>query len=105
MNNGFEFNSFLPGARDRNWVNRIKERYQTPERYKQHLKEQEDAHWEQAKTGGINEEMSRKLAEDKREKETARQKAEEEKRVKELGPNFPKVWDLNLYKRISTKNF
>ena len=86
MNNGFEFNSYLPEARDRNWVNRMKERCQNPERYKQHLKEQEDASWEQAKTGGINEEMSSKLAKEKREKELAREKAEEEKRIKDLGP-------------------
>ena len=105
MNNPFEFNSFLPEAQDRNWVNRMKERYQNPEKYKQHLKEQEDASWEQAKTGGINEEMSRKLAEEKREKEIARKKAEEEKKIEELGPNFPKVWDLSYVKENLQKIF
>ena len=91
MNNPFEFNSFLPEARNQNWVNRMKEKYQNPEKYKQHLKEQSEEHWRQAQTGGISEEMSRKLAEEKREKEIARKKAEEEKRIAELGPNFPKV--------------
>ena len=32
-------------ARNQGWVNRMKEKYQTPKRYKQHLKEQEDASW------------------------------------------------------------
>ena len=105
MNNPFEFNSFLPGARDRNWVNRMKEKNQNPEKYKQHLKEQEDASWEKAKTGSINREMSRKLAEEKREKEIARKKAEEEKRIKDLGPNFPKVWDLSYVKEDPQKIF
>lgn len=105
MNGGFEFNSFLPDARNRNWVNRIKERYQNPEQYRQHLKEQEDAHWEQSKTGGINQEMSKKLAEDKRQRKHEAQVREEQKRVEELGPNFPKVWDLNYVKEYPQKIF
>ena len=105
MNNPFEFNSFLPEARDRNWVNRMKERYQTPERYKEHIKQQSEEHWEQAKTAGINKEMSRKLAEKKRENELARKKAEEENRLAELGPNVPKVCDLNYLKEYPQKIF
>ena len=49
MNN--PFNAFLPNTRDRNWVEKMKERYQNPERYKEHLKEQSEEHWEQSKTG------------------------------------------------------
>ena len=67
---------FLGNPRDQNWVNTMKERYQTPERYKQHLKEQENAHWKQAKTGGINERMS--ILEAQRKK-----RVEEEKQLEE----------------------
>ena len=112
MNNPFEFNSFLPEAQDRNWVNRMKEKYQNPERYKEHIKQQSEEHWRQAYTGGINEEMSEELAEEKQEKEIACKKAEEEKRkrepkaqIAELGPNFPKVWDLCYVKEDPQKIF
>ena len=102
-------NSFLPNTRDRNWVNRMKERYQNPEEYKKHLREQSNENWEQSKTGGISEEMSVREAQRKRQVEEERRRAEEkrleeerrkaeEKRLRELGPNFPKVWDLS-YKR------
>ena len=95
------FNAFLPDTRDRNWVEKMKERYQNPERYKEHLKEQSEEHWEQSKTGGVSEEMSIAEAQQKRrvpeEKRLAGEKrlAEEkrlvvEKRLKEIGPNFPK---------------
>ena len=50
--------TFLGETHDRNLVNRMKERYQNPKKYKEHIKQQSDAHWEQAKTGGINHEMS-----------------------------------------------
>ena len=83
--------TFLGNARDQNWVNRMKEKYQNPEEYKESLKEQIDVHWEQARTGGINPEMTKKVEEENRQMEQARLKAEEEKRIKELGPNFPKV--------------
>ena len=49
--------------------------------------------------------MSRKLAKEKQEKEIARKKAEEEQRIAELGPNFPKVWDLSYVKEDPQKIF
>ena len=105
MNNLFEFNSFLPEACDKKWVNVMKQRYQNPEKYKENIKQQSKEHWGQAKAGGVSKEMSRKLAEEKRENELACKKAKEEKRIAELGPNFLKVWDLSYVKEYPQKIF
>ena len=52
MNDPFAFNSFVPQAnaflpdiRDRRWLERRKQWYQNPERYKEHLKEGSDEDW------------------------------------------------------------
>ena len=100
MNNPFEFNSFLPEARDRRWLERRKQLYQNPEEYKKHLKQQSDEHWKQFKTGGVSKEMSEHEAIRKREA-----KEEEERKEKALEPNFPKVWDLNYFREDTQKIF
>ena len=130
MDNSFVFNSFLPEMHDKRWLERRKHYFPNPEEYKKHLREQSDEHWEQAKTGGVSKEMSKRehearvkeavrkrkvreanfcrssaeekcLAEEKRLAEERR--LAEEKRLKELGPNFPKVWDLS-YKKEDPQN-
>ena len=121
MNN--PFNLFMPDTRDQNWVNRIQERYQNPQKYKEHLKKQADEDWEQSKKGGVSEEMSikeaqrkKQVAEDKRRREEEERIAEEkriadekriaeEKRIAALGPNFPKVWDLSYVREDPQKIF
>ena len=55
------YNSFGE-LHDRRWLERLKHYYQNPEEYKKHLEEEENQHWEQAKKGGINEEMSKNEA-------------------------------------------
>ena len=78
--------------------------------------QESDKDWEEAKTGGINKEMSVKEALRKKHVEEERKKVEErriaeekkvaeEKRLKALGPNFPKVWDLSYKKEDPQKIF
>ena len=112
MNNPFDFNSFMPEARSRRWVEHQRQRYQNPEKFKEYLKQQSDEHWKQAQTGGVSEEMSilkaqrkREVAEKKRLDEERRQRELEKKRLKELSPNFPKVWDLNYVREEPQKIF
>ena len=119
MNDSFTFNfvpqanAFLPGEmHDRRWLERRKHYFENPEEYKKHLKQESDEHWEQAKTGGVSKEMSVKEALRKKHAEEERKKAEEEekrkaeeKRRRELGPNFPKVWDLSNKKEDPQKIF
>ena len=90
---------------DPRYLNRLKEYYQNPEEYKKHLKEQSDEHWEQAKTGGISKEMSVKEALRKKARVAEEKKRAEEKRLKELGPAYPKVWDLSYKKEDPQKIF
>ena len=73
----------------------MKDPYQNPEKYKEHLKQEEDEHWELAQSGGINEEMNESEAIRKRDQADKERKAEEAK--VDHGPNFPKVWDLNYF--------
>ena len=113
MDNPLIYNSFIPGGmHDRRWLERQKHLYQNPEEYKKHLKKQSDKDWEEAKTGGVSKEMSVKEALRKKEVEEERKKRieeerrkDEERRLKALGPNFPKVRDLSYKKRGHTKNF
>ena len=105
------YNSFGE-LHDRRWLERRKHLYVNPEEYKKHLKKEADKNWEEAKTGGISKEMSKKEAIRKRQEEAKRRKEEEakkklaeEKRLKALGPNFPKVWDLNYFREDTQKIF
>ena len=107
------YNSFGE-LHDRRWLERQKHLYANPKEYKEHLKQQSDKDWEKAKTGGINEEMSIALARDTKEeirKEEAKKKKEEEANKVgtqskiALGPNFPKVWDLNYFREDTQKIF
>ena len=69
---------------DRRWLQRKKYYYQNPTQYKEHLKEEADQHWEIAKKGGINEEMSvNEALRKKRVEEEAKRREEEEKKRKE----------------------
>ena len=62
----------------------MKERYQNPERYKEHLKKQSEEHWELSKSGGVSEEMSIAEAQRKRRVREAQNKSSaEEKRLAE----------------------
>ena len=56
-------------------------------------------------SGGINEEMSEKEAIRKKNEAEEKAKEEEERRQKALGPNFPKVWDLNYFREDTQKIF
>ena len=105
INNPFDFNSFLPEARDRRWLVRRKQWYQNPQQYKEHLKQQSDEHWKQAISGGVSKEMSEKEAIRKKNEAEKKAKEEEEKRLAALGPSFPKVWDLNYVKEYPRKIF
>ena len=63
MNDPFTFNSFLPGGmHDRRWLERQKHLYANPKEYKEHLEQESDKDWEEAKTGGVSKEMSAKEA-------------------------------------------
>ena len=90
MNNPFDtvtsrlpFNSFMPQAYSRRWVEQKRLRYQNPEKYKEYLKQQSDERWKQAISGGVSEEMSEKEAIRKREEQKKKQ-AEEEEILKRL---------------------
>lgn len=111
MNDGFDFNSFLPEACDRRWLEKMRQRYQNPEMYKESLKQKEDEHWKQAISGGVGKEMSEKEAKRKKDlarREQAEKRADEQKGEKKSYPpglNFPKVWDLNYFREDTQKIF
>ena len=111
---------------DRRWLERRKHYFENPKEYKKHLEEQANEDWEKSKTGGISKEMSvkealrkKKVREAQREwaKPTTRavlalprglrpnESSAEEKRLKKLGPNFPKVWDLSYKKEDPQRIF
>ena len=77
------FNSFLPDTRNQNWINVMKQRYQNPDEYKEHLKEKSDVQWEHAKTGRVSEEMSIKEAQRKKQVAEEKRRREEEARMAE----------------------
>ena len=108
MNNPFAFNLFLPEMRDRRWLERRKQLYENPEKYKEHLKQKSDEQWEQSKTGGVSKEISKHEAIRKRE-EKQKEKREQEAlgglHPEQSKPNFPKVWDLNYFQEDTQKIF
>ena len=105
MDNPLIYNSFMPEMHDRRWLERRKRLYANPEEYKKHLQEQANEDWEKSKIGGVSEEMSKKEAIRKKRREEEEARVAEEKRVKALGPNFPKVWDLNYFREDTHKIF